>query len=290
MSSPHINLTVGLMVCVPLTFLVLWILNTPPKPIKKKYSEISFLYSEEDPVSQRDIIELASEHNFKTPQRTNNFRIFNSTNKEIGVYFSQPLNSTNEVSSPNIFGEERFISKISPKKSITVKGRVFHTDNVLRFSVWLNGIEEKLYDYIITSNPRRNVLMIGMRSLRYIGHAYDKSRAITTTASNAVRGQPWVTIHNPSYRTLSLNEGRIKVAPHSQTIFKGYTHTGVPLGQIFSDDDGIYGMYVYTKPYSDIYFGIVSDISQTDEGCWQLEFHDQCDFGQTLWPMEEGIY
>lgn len=163
---------------------------------------------------------------------------------------------------------------------LTSKGRVHYSDYTLDYD----------------KDERIKSLHIGMMTTRYIGST-DKLR-MSTNSGNAIGGNAFVKIHNLSYIPLRLNGsgdedpssgGGIAVAPHSIRQYKGYLHQGVTLGTIFSDDDKLYPDFQYLEPHSDIYYGVVSDIKQPLSGCWQLEFNDNCEYGQTMWPFQEGI-
>jgi hypothetical protein len=155
-------------------------------------------------------------------------------------------------------------------------------------------------DYTINLDPnsgeRIKGLHVGMITTRFIGST-DGLR-MSTTSGNAIGGNATLKIHNTSLLPLSLNggsgadpasDGGISIKPLSTGIYLGYLHQGVTLGTIFSDDHRLYPDFQYLEPHSDLYYGVVSDLRQPLSGCWQLEFNDECDYGQTLWPFQEGI-
>jgi hypothetical protein len=178
-------------------------------------------------------------------------------------------------------------------------------ENVIQIHTISPKGEKKLYtEYMINLDPhggeRIKNLHVGMITTRFIG-ATDGLR-MTTTAGNAISGNASLKIHNLTYLPLNLNGGAqtgnnedpssgggVSVRPHSTDRYLGYLHQGVTLGTIFSDDDGLYPDFQYLEPQSDLYYGVVSDIRQPLSGCFQLEFNDDCEYGQTLWPFQEGI-
>jgi len=131
-------------------------------------------------------------------------------------------------------------------------------------------------------------LHVGMITTRFIGTT-DTLR-MSTTSGNAVNGNAYLVIHNLSAIPLTLNDGDVTVPANNTVRFQGYRNQGITLGYYFKDVDGLYPDYQYLQPFSDLYYGVVSDIQQPINGCWQTEFNDQCDFGQTLWPFREGVF
>ncbi len=146
---------------------------------------------------------------------------------------------------------------------------------------------------------RIRALHVGMVTSRFIGTATD-SLHMQSQANNAVSGNAWVVMHNVTARWLRIipqaedylplnREKMIEIAPFSSFRYLGYKNSGITLGSVFRDVDGLYPEYVYLYPHSDIYWGIASDLKQPVYGCFQLEFDDACEYGQTLWPFEEGV-
>lgn len=164
---------------------------------------------------------------------------------------------------------------------------------LLRFYVVdRNGVKRHYTDYVVNTrdNERIKNLHVGMVTTRFMANSTD-SLHMTTTAGNAGQGSAWLVIHNTTKIPLSLNNGEIKVEPHSTFRYLGYLNQGVTLGTYFKDDTGLYPDYQLLKPYTDLYYGIVSDLQQPLDGCLQYEeFNDQCNYGDTLWPFVEGIY
>lgn len=158
--------------------------------------------------------------------------------------------------------------------------------NVLSFEM-ANGLPFADYTINTEEHTRIKALRVGMVTTRYIGST-DYLR-MATPAANAGGGMPWVKIHNLTYQPLTFNEGQIRVNPHDVTRFQGYLHQGVPLGSWFVNDQQLFPVFQYLKPQSDLYYGVVSDLEQPIQGCWQLEFSDLCEYGQTLWPFNDGI-
>jgi hypothetical protein len=170
---------------------------------------------------------------------------------------------------------QNVVKYIQPGKGIRVYLLGDNTDRVLS-------------DYFFTSaRPIKN-LHVGMITTRYIADTTDNLH-MATTAANAVRGSAWLIIHNLTNIPLSFNDGEVTVQPKSTTRYLGYLNSGVTLGTIFKDDLGIFPEFQYLKPYNNLYYGVVSDTRQPLEGCLQVQFDDRCEYGQTLWPFEDGV-
>jgi hypothetical protein len=139
-------------------------------------------------------------------------------------------------------------------------------------------------------------LHVGMVTTRFIGKTTDTLR-LTTTSGNSIQGNAWLKIHNITDRPLRLqlgletltSEPDVEVPPHGTVKYLGYRHQGVTLGTYFKDPDGLYPVFQYLIPNSDLYYGLTSDLKQEMQGCFQLEFNDDCDRNQSLWPFELGI-
>lgn len=169
--------------------------------------------------------------------------------------------------------------------------------NIFRFYLLLPSGYSHISDYLINPdvlcpNDRIKNLHVGMITTRFIGST-DGLR-MSTTAANAIQGNAWLTIHNLTNLPICLNghlgkDLAITVDPHSTYRYLGYLHQGVTLGTVFKDNDGIYPDFQYLQPHTDLYYGLTSDIRQPLYGCFQTEFNDDCGYGQTLWPFEEGI-
>ncbi|HMP28003.1 MAG TPA: hypothetical protein PKD85_00290 [Saprospiraceae bacterium] len=153
-----------------------------------------------------------------------------------------------------------------------------------------DGTEKKLSDYVINGEGRRvKNIHVGMLTTRYMANTMDNLH-MTTTAANANQGSAWLIIHNLTDVPLSFNNGDVTVAPKSTTRYLGYLNQGVTLGTYFKEDSGLFPDYQYLKPYNNLYYGVISDIRQNLDGCLQYgDFNDVCDYGQTLWPFQEGI-
>lgn len=180
------------------------------------------------------------------------------------------------------------------KKAITraLAGKYIVPGNILRFYTQRPGEKPELYaDYSVDTSTHERVkaLHIGMITSRYIGYANDKTNN-ALVAENSGLGQTWITIHNMTYRPLRMNHDRIYIDGHNTFMYKGQYSTGVPLGLILHDEEGMYPDFQYLQPQSDIYYGVVSDLQQPIFGPWQLEFSDDCDPSQTMWPMQLGYY
>lgn len=144
--------------------------------------------------------------------------------------------------------------------------------------------------YIDTAQTERiKALHVGMVTSRIRRSPNQYSSA----AANSVQGQGHITIHNYSNIPLSLNKGKIIVPPNGWTQYAGHMRTGVPLGTWFNDDSGMYAVWQYLQPQTDLYYGVVSDSPQALNGGWvytERGYPDVEDYGQTMYPLEEGIY
>lgn len=182
------------------------------------------------------------------------------------------------------------MGSLSPKDVITY----LKPGNTLKFYIYKPNDHKNMYhysDYVIdtSEDERIKALHIGMITTRFLGST-DVLRQ-SSVQGNAVGGEPWVIIHNLTYIPLSFNvDPAISVKPHDVYRYQGYMHMGVPLGTILKDNTGIYPPFEYLQPHTDIFYGVISDIQQSLEGCWQLEYTDNCSYGQTMWPFQDGVY
>lgn len=153
-----------------------------------------------------------------------------------------------------------------------------------------DGSEIKISDYVINGQSNRIVknIHVGMITTRYIADTTDNLH-MTSTSGNANQGSAWLIIHNLTDIPLSFNEGQVTVSPKSTTRYLGYLNQGVTLGTYFKEDSGLFPDYQYLKPYNNLYYGVISNTRQPIEGCLQVEFNDECEYGQTLWPFQEGL-
>jgi len=217
------------------------------------------------------------------------------------VYNYLPFHSVKIEVVPSEFAASKtmksstLVKEIKPKSKANVKAgdviKYFKPGNVLRFYVFSPEQPEPVHytDYVIdTRNTERiKALHIGMITTRFLGST-DTFR-MTVPAANAGEGQPWLKIHNLTNIPLHLN-GHIEIKPHDVFRYQGYLNMGVPLGTWLRDDEKLYPTFQYLQPHSDLYYGVVSDLQQPLLGPWQLEFSDECQYGDTLWPLEDGIY
>ena len=230
-----------------------------------------------------------------------NFRVFNYfPNNPIRVDLLIKKGEASEVPHGLTGGsylQKTLIEKIAPQKSGGIPRNLVLQDLVEGsiFKIYvLDPTGKTAPREFGTSEIKTNAweriknLHVGMITTRFIGTT-DTLR-MTTTAGNAVNGNAYLVIHNLTELPLRLNDGDIEVPAHGTTRFQGYRHQGITLGYYFNDDDGLYPQYQYLEPFSDLYYGVVSDISQPINGCWQTEYNDQCDYGQTLWPFREGVF
>lgn len=167
--------------------------------------------------------------------------------------------------------------------------RYFKPGNVLKiYIVCPDGTVQHYTNNVLDTSCYETIknLHVGMITTRFIGKSTDGLR-MSTLADNAIQGHAWLLIHNLTEIPLRLNDD-IVVAPHCTERYLGYLNQGVTLGTIFKDQDGIYPDFQYLNPHSDLYYGVVSDLRQPLRGPFQLEFSDDCDTDQTLWPFELG--
>lgn len=188
------------------------------------------------------------------------------------------------------------VKNIAPSKAEGIPkdkaDKYLKAGNILRFNVIINGKPVHYSDYVVNTRQGERIknLHVGMVTTRVIANTLD-SFHLSTTSGNALQGSAWLIIHNTTNIPLELNKGEIKVDPHSTYRYLGYLNQGVTLGTYFRDDSGLYPDFQYLQPHTDLYYGIVSDLQQTLQGCVQYElFNDQCDYGDTLWPFQDGIY
>lgn len=197
------------------------------------------------------------------------------------------------VSDPDGSNQVILVDKIQPLKSGGISKEIVEKHlkpgSLLKVhTIDRSGRVEPYTSYIIDHScyERLKNLHIGMITTRFIGKSTDGLR-MSTLADNAIQGHSWLVIHNLTEKTLRLNDD-IVVAPHSTERYLGYLHQGVTLGTIFKDQDGLYPDFQYLNPHTDLYYGVVSDLKQPLYGPFQLEFSDDCDTDQTLWPFELG--
>jgi hypothetical protein len=189
------------------------------------------------------------------------------------------------------------LAEVSPLKteglSSNKVNRYLSPGSLLRFYIiGPQGVKQHYTDYIVNtlSDERIKNLHIGMITTRFSADSTD-SLNLATTAGNAGQGAAWLVIHNTTNLPLSFNKGEIKVEPHSTFRYLGYLNQGVTLGTYFKDDTGLYPDYQLLQPFTNLYYGIVSDLKQPLNGCVQYgEFNDDCLHGNTLWPFVDGIY
>jgi len=149
--------------------------------------------------------------------------------------------------------------------------------------------QEELYaDNVFSLLPKDKTiknLFIGMITSRWVQtEAADSSNWVLP---NAVQGMPWIKIHNFTDRYIALNNN-INMAPRSILRYSGSHNFGVPLGTIFKDQSGIHPDYQYTVPNTDIYYGVVSDVSQPLNGGHQLDTIFQDNNFEPQWGLENG--
>jgi hypothetical protein len=140
----------------------------------------------------------------------------------------------------------------------------------------------------LEENERIKNIHVGMMTTRYIATTTD-SLQMANVQANAGQGNAWLVIHNLTDLPLSFNKGEVTVRPHSTTRYLGYLNSGVTLGTYFKEDSGLFPDFQYLQPHNNLYYGVVSDIQQPLQGCLQETYNDDCEYGQTLWPFQDGI-
>lgn len=226
--------------------------------------------------------------NSAKPTGKNTFKVYNYLKKPIKV--SIVKNEKNQGQNAN----EIEILSVEPQHYSSISHDIIvkhlKPENIIRFYIVnAQNLKQHYADYFIDTeyNERIKNLHVGMVTTRFIGKNTDLLRSSVVNA-NASQSMPFVKVHNITNLPLNLNI--IHVEPNRVSKYKGYLHMGVPLGTYFNDLDDLYPSYQYIKPYSDIYFGVISDLQQPSDGCLQNEFSDIIDASQTLWPMQEGVY
>ena len=230
------------------------------------------------------------------PKRLSNFKIYNylpnhSIKIDVSIYNSNalPIELVNEIK-PSSSGR-------LPLDSLNKYVRAGNMFQVYIFNPLDPTSVLHFSDMIMDTymQERIKALHIGMVTSRFIGDP----TPLRLDMANAVNGSPWVKVHNLTYIPLSFNGGSedqtsgkdgFIVEPHSLHRYQGYLRYGVPLGTYFRNDQNIFPPYQYLRPDTDLYYGIVSDLQQPLQGNWALEFTDQNQYGQTMWPLVEGVY
>jgi len=188
------------------------------------------------------------------------------------------------------------VKSVEPSKASGIikekANKYLQPGNILRFNIVKDGKTIPYTNYVINTRQGERIknLHVGMVTTRFMANTTD-SLHVSTTAANALQGSAWLIIHNTTNIPLELNNGEIKVDPHSTYRYLGYLNQGVTLGTYFKDPSGLYPDFQYLQPHTDLYYGIVSDLQQPLMGCVQYDdFNDQCNYGDTLWPFQDGIY
>lgn len=189
------------------------------------------------------------------------FRVYNHLLKPIRVEGKAPL-KTDFVN----------IGTVQPGDSISfntiITERYFRKDGVVRFSIEEPDGSLSTYSAREYTNPPHSLPEdehIGMITSRFSGASNDFNIG---RPANAQQGMPYVYIHNLTAKPIHLQN--LIVLPHSKTMYKGRDHFGVRLGTIFSTTNGDYPDFIYTRPATDIYYGVISGIPQPKFGGWQL--------------------
>lgn len=89
---------------------------------------------------------------------------------------------------------------------------------------------------------------------------YDIAVSAEPTKSPLGSALPRVRIVNETNRLLRLNYN-IQIPPKRAYLYFGEYQNGIPLGMILKDQDGILQDFVIDRPVTDIFMGLISDIS-----------------------------
>lgn len=192
------------------------------------------------------------------------------------------------------------VPKIKEIKSVLAKG--IHAVNLKSIAKYIkNGTQIDVYTYdntkpgdVFYGSYQLNLpegttlknLNIGMMTSRWVGA--DGDYTIGAPGMAAVQGMPWIKIHNFSGRYLALNNN-INISPGGFLRYTGRDHFGVRLGTVFKDQDGIYPDFVLSRPATDVYYGVSSDIQQPLYGGFQLTHHFEDDPREPQNLLNEGM-
>lgn len=277
----YILLFVVIGLCIVLYFS--WRVALPSHEIvepEKKYDNITLSTKEHFTPTQVVSQELG------TPQEL--FSIYNFLLKTIRVTFSKRYGDTyipHNAANPN--------GIVIPPRSMKKLGRKFFEEyfaNGNRVHIHISddlkpGLGEMLYGEYDLDTPGAFIKFfnVGMITARYVGGSADRSYR----PPNAVDGMMYIKIHNMTNNFITLN-GNINIGPKGKLRYTGRDHYGVRLGTVFKDTAGIHPDYIFTGRFTDIYYGVTSDVLQPLAGGFQL-FDDYDDEPMGLrYPLEFG--
>ena len=108
---------------------------------------------------------------------------------------------------------------------------------------------------------------------------------------NTSQGVPWVRIHNMTAQQLRLND-TLFVEPFGALQYTGEKISGIRLGTIFRDNNGLFPNFVYSKPCTDIYYGTQTEKQVEEWGGLQrtLDGFDPNEKGEPVHLLEDGYY
>lgn len=172
---------------------------------------------------------------------------------------------------------------LPPSKSFMVKGVQLTEGSRIRVYLkkYINSRKVLISDYVLEATRAVNEIHIGQVTTRFVGATWD-DQIVTSN-----QGMRWIKIHNMLKIPLHLNYN-IVVPPLSSYTYRGRHHFGVPMGMIFKDRDNIYSTVTITKPITDIYYGLVSDLPQELWGGWAWGDYDFTP-GDFQYLFQDGI-
>lgn len=176
-----------------------------------------------------------------------------------------------------IKGKPFEVASIKPKdKGVIKKDLLYRSVMTIYLS---NGV---VYNSITLDEKERELgddIYIGMVTYRTILSSDSKS----TTLIGLSEGTSHVNIHNLTSIPLRINE--VTIPPHKTIKYTGEIRRGVLFGTVFQNKDGLYPQVEYLSPSTDLYYGLISDTLQPNDGGWQMEFYDKTQPDQVLWPL-----
>lgn len=282
MGDDNVYILLFVILCLGMVFFFSWRVVSPYKIVEpeKNYDNITLSTKEHFTPTVLISQELGK------PQEP--FGIYNFLLKTVRVTFSRKYGDRhvpmNEAYPNGI---------VIPPRSTKHLGREFFSkyfQNQNRVHVHISddfkpGLGEKLYGEFDLDTPDAFVKFfnIGMITARFVGGSADRS----LRPPNAVDGMMYIKIHNMTNNFVTLN-GNINIGPKGKLRYTGRDHFGVRLGTVFKDTDGIHQDYILTGRFTDIYYGVTSDVLQPLSGGFQL-FDEYDDEPMGLrYPLEFG--
>lgn len=188
------------------------------------------------------------------------FTVYNYLMKPIRIKIGSPTESEHSVD-------------IQPRRNkkidIDIASKFLRKNSLLYIFIIDNDTEKFYCDYKINTADGLMIknLHVGMITSRWVGANQD---SVYRPGANGPQGRPWVHIANRTKRKIRLNYD-LQVDPLKMEIYKGENHFGVPLGTVFKDFDGLYPDFKFMIPATHIYYGVVSDLQQSNFGGWQID-------------------